>query len=128
MIIDWTKYDINKAKEISQKFGSAALSQMAFNISSLDLVDKGNLLKTLKFQVKNKKGEVDRIQFSYEWYGRFHEVGANNIFGIGQNIDPKHWRSNAIEQHLKSLDDEFGEFYAQMIIEEVKIDSVKMKM
>lgn len=128
MIIDWTKYDLNKAREISQRFGSAAVAQMAFNISSLDLVEKGNLLKTLQYKVKNKQGEVDRIQFTYEWYGRFHEVGADNIFGSGKNIKATHWRSNAIEQHLKSLEDEFGDFYAQMIIEEVTIDSAKMKM
>lgn len=119
---------MNKAKELARKFGTAAVTEMAFNIQRLDLIDKGNLLKSLKFSVLSKQGEVDRVQFRYEWYGRFHEVGAENIFGTGKNLKATNWRSEAIEAHIGSLNEDFAEFYASMIIEEITIDSTKMQM
>jgi hypothetical protein len=128
MIMDFSKYDLKKASEIAKRYGSAALTEMAFNIQSMDLVDKGILLKSLKMSVKTKQGEVDRVQFAYEWYGRFSEVGASNIFGKGQDLPAMHWRSNAIASQMGGLNDEFGDFYTEMIIKEVVIDSPKMEM
>ena len=128
MIYDFKKYDLSKAKELASKFGSAALTEMAFNIQRLDLIDKGNLLRSLKFSVLSKQGEVDRVQFKYEWYGRFHEVGAENIFGNGQSLPGQHWRSEAIEKNIEGLNADFAEYYASLIIEEITIDSSKMEM
>lgn len=128
MVLDFSKYDINKAREIARKFGSATLTQMIFNIHQLDLVDKGKLLETLKFSVHTSHQEVDRISFSYEWYGKFHEVGATDAFGKGVTITPKHWRNDAISKNKEQLEQDFTDFYAELIIEEIKIDSVKLKM
>jgi hypothetical protein len=128
MVIDFEKYDLNKAKELARKFGSAALTEMAFKIQQLDLIDRGVLLNSLKFSVRTKQGEVDRVQFAYEWYGRFHEVGAENIFGTGAALKPTHWRSEAISENLQSLNDDFAEFYQSLIIDAITIDSTKMEM
>lgn len=128
MIIDFEKYNLDKAKELARKFGSSVLMEMAFKIQQLDLVDKGILLKSLKQSVRTKAGEVDRVQFSYEWYGRFHETGAENIFGTGANLKQTNWRSESIGKHLQELNDEFADFYASMIIDEITIASTKMEM
>lgn len=128
MVLDFSKYDIDKAREISQKFGSATLTQMVHNIHQLDLVDKGRLLQSLKFSVHTANQEVDRISFSYEWYGVFHEVGASNVFGKGINLPPKHWRNPAIDGNKAELEKDFADFYAELIVEEIKIDSVNLKM
>ena len=80
-MIDFTKYDINKARELARKHGANVVQQMMQNIKEMDLVQKGNLLKSIKSSVRSTKGEVDRIQFSYEWYGKFHEIGIDNAFG-----------------------------------------------
>lgn len=128
MIIDFEKYDLDKAKDLARKFGSAAVTEMAFQIHNLDLVDKGILVNSLKASVRTSKGEVDRVQFAYEWYGRFHETGAENIFGNGKNLKATKWRSEAISKNLQSLNDDFAEFYASMIIDEITINSTKMEM
>jgi hypothetical protein len=128
MNVDWSKYDLKKAQDLAKKFGAAALTEMAFNISQLGLVDRGNLLKSLKVSVHQKQGEVDRVQFRYEWYGRFHEVGAENVFGKGVHLQPLNWRSKAIENHIQGLNQDFAEYYASLILEEIVIDTAKMKM
>jgi len=126
--IDFSKYDLNKAKELARKFGAAAVTEMAHNIQQLDLVDRATLLKSLKATVKTKSGEVDRISFSYEWYGRFHEVGATNIFGKGADLPGLKWRSDAISSQMQSLNDDFAQFYADLTIEAITVDSIKMEM
>lgn len=128
MNVDWSKYDLKKAQDLAKKFGAAALTDMAFNITRLDLVDRGNLLRSLKSSVHSTYGEVDRVQFRYEWYGRFHEVGAENVFGKGVHLKGLNWRSEAIEKNIGSLNEDFTEYYASLIIEEITIDSVKMEM
>lgn len=128
MIIDWRKYNLAEAKKLAEKFGAGAVSEMAHNISRLSLVDKGNLLRSLKAAVRTRDGFVDRVEFVYEWYGRMHEHGADNIFGKGENIEATHWRSDAITKHKNELDKDFGDFYANLILEEITIDSAKMKM
>ncbi len=129
MVIDFDKYDLSKAKELASKFGTATLTEMAFQIQNMNLVDKGALLRSLKFQVGTRAGEVDKVGFMYEWYGRFHEQGAENIFGNqGQKLNQNKWRSMAIENNIYKLNEDFTEFYAALIIEAIEIDSVKMKM
>lgn len=128
MLIDWRNYDQEAAKKLAQKFGAAAVAQMMFNISRLSLVDTGNLLRSIKYSVRSKDGFVERIEFIYEWYGKFHEVGAENIFGKGENIDPTHWRSDAIDKYKPELDKDFTEFYGDLVLKEIVINSAKMKM
>lgn len=128
MLIDWANYDQSKAKELASKFGNAALATMVQNIVSLDLIDRANLLNSLKMGVKSRQGFVEAVEFKYEYYGKFHEIGASNVFGEGVEIEAAHWRSNAVNQHLEMLNQDFAEYYAELTLEEVVIDSVKLKM
>lgn len=129
VVIDFEKYDLSKAKELASKFGTATLTEMAFNIQNMSLFDKGELLRSLKYSVRTKGGEIDKVVFMYEWYGRFHENGAESIFGnSGQRLKENKWRSLAISKTIEQLNEDFKEFYASLIIDEIEIDSVKMKM
>lgn len=128
MRIDWGRYDEKKAREIAKRFGKSTIAEMQSEINRLSLVDKGNLLNSLKVSVFSSNNEVNRITFSYAFYGRFFENGARNVFGKGVSIQPTSWRSKSIELHKQKLDQEFTEMYAQLIAEEINIESVKMKM
>lgn len=128
MRIDWNKYDKAKAQAIAKKFGTAAVTEMMFNITQMGLVDRGTLLRSIKSSVRSTNDEVDRISFTYEFYGRFLEKGANNVFGKNVKINAHPWRSLAIEKHKSELDQEFAEFYASLILSEIEVDSTKMEM
>lgn len=128
MLVDFTKYDQKQARDIAKKYGTAILNQMQFNIQYLDLIDKSSLYKSLKFSVGSTYGEVDKITFSYEWYGKFFEMGAENVFGKGVRIKPLHWRKTAIEHYSEQLFQEFADMYAKIMIEEIVLPDVRMKM
>lgn len=128
MLIDWRNYNQAEAKKLAEKFGAAAVAQMMFNISQLSLVDTGNLLKSIKYSVRSRDGFVERIEFIYEWYGKFHEVGASNIFGNGKSLEATHWRSDSINKHKPELDTDFAEFFGDLILKEVELNWPKLKM
>jgi hypothetical protein len=122
--IDWKAYDIRKAREIAKRFGSAVILDMAHNIHQLDLVEKGVLLKSLRSTPKqNIKGFISHIEFRYEWYGKFHELGASNVFGKGIEIKPTPWRKPAIEKNINDLSSEMAEYYTELILKNVGISS-----
>jgi hypothetical protein len=76
----------------------------------------------------SKDGEVDRLQFTYEWYGKFQQMGVKNAFGKGVYLKAKNWRNSAIDQVRPELLQKFADYYAQLIVQEIEIDSSKMKM
>jgi hypothetical protein len=122
--IDWKAYDIRKAREIAKRFGSAVLLDMAHNIQKLDLVDRGIFLKSLKSSPKqNIKGFISHIEFRYEWYGKFFELGAENVFGKGIEIKSTPWRKPAIEKNINELNAEMAEYYAEIILKNITISS-----
>jgi hypothetical protein len=127
-MIDFKKYDINKARELAKKHGSNVMLLMMQNIQQMNLVDRGNLLKSIKYGIRSTKGEIDRIQFQYEWYGKFHEIGIDDAFGKGIKLKKQPWRTEAIQQELPNISEDFAEYYASLIVEEIKIDSTKMQM
>jgi hypothetical protein len=128
MQIVWENYDLAKTKELAAKFGSAVVLEMQSNINKLSLVEKGNLLRSIKASVRTKEGYVDRIQFSYEWYGRIFENGAQNVFGKGVNLQPKPWRNPAIASELDDLNKDFALYYASLIAESIELEDVKLEM
>lgn len=117
-----------KAKELADQYGSEIVARMVANLHDMDLVDTGKLLQSIKFKTRYKGGDIDRIEFSYEFYGKIFETGAQNAFGKGVTIVPKHWRNEAIELLKPELDEKFGELYASMILDEIFIENAKMKM
>lgn len=128
MLIDFTKYDIKKAREMARESGKTAVALMQANIHKYDLINRGTLLKSIRSSVLSKNGEVDRLQFTYEWYGKFQQMGVKNAFGKGVSLKSKNWRNSAIDEVRPELLQKFADYYAELIIEEIKIDSVKMNM
>jgi hypothetical protein len=128
MRVDWEKYDITKARAIANKYAKLTVTEMMFNITKLGLVDKAKLLNSVKSSIRSQQGEVNRVQFSYEFYGRFLENGAKNVFGKGVTLQPKSWRNSALEKNKEMLDEDFSKFYADLIIGEIKVDNTKMEM
>lgn len=128
MQIVWENYDLAKAKELAAKFGSAVVLEMQSNINKLSLVEKGNLLRSIKSGIRTKQGYVDRIQISYEWYGRIFENGAQNVFGKGVTIKPQAWRNPAIASNLDELNKDFALYYASIIAESIELEDVKLEM
>lgn len=127
--IDWKLYDLSKAREIAKRFGSATILDMAHNLQSLDLVDKGNLLKSLKASPRQSiKGYIDRVEVRYEWYGKFFELGAENVFGKGVRIMPTPWRKPAIEKNIDSLSEEMTAFYAEIIMKNIESEDLTTKL
>jgi hypothetical protein len=116
-----------QAKELADTYGQTIKAQMVMNLHEMNLEDSGKLLRSIKFKTQKKQGVVDRIEFSYEFYGKIWETGAQNVFGKGVTLVPRHWREEAIELIKPELDQKFGELYASMIINEIFIDSVNLK-
>lgn len=128
MVIDWNNYDLKKARALARKFGEATVTEMMMNIQNLDLIDRGVLINSIKAGVRTKYGFVDRVQFTYEFYGKFFEYGAENAFGKGVDLPALHWRNEAISKNMDSLNEDFAEFYASLIADEIDINNVKMEM
>jgi len=124
MKLDWSNYDLAKAKELGKKSIDLVLGDMARNLHAMDLVDKSVLLNSLKGAVTTKDSVVDSLTFSYEWYGFLWENGASNVFGKGVDLTPKHWRSEAINAHIEQIDLDYAELYAQMIVQDI-IDALE---
>lgn len=123
MKFDWTKYDEKKAREIARSFADASIQDMAFNIQRMGLIDKKKLLNSIRASVRaDNTGEVNRIQFAYEFYGRFQETGTK------KGLPSKPWRTPAIQKNKPELNQNFNELYAKMILEELQIESVKIEM
>jgi hypothetical protein len=121
-------YDINEAKKIAQRFGTAVLNEMHQNIVSLDLVERSVLLKSLKTSPRTSVGEVNRVEFSYEWYGFLQDRGFKNAFGKGIEINATNWRQDAIQSHKEQFDSEMNEMYAKLMIQQIVIDDIKLKL
>lgn len=116
-----------KAKELADEYGKKGVGLMVANLHEMDLEKTGRLLKSIKSRTVTKQGDIDRIEYAYEFYGKIWETGAQNVFGKGVTLVPKHWRDDAIAQIKPELDEKFGELYASMIINEIFIESVKLK-
>lgn len=128
MEINWNAYDLNEAKEIALAFGKRVIEEWKTKLHQLDLVDSGKLLESLKATPKSTFDEVTRIEFRYEFYGKIWERGASNVFGKGTDLHAQPWRDEILEKLKPELDQEFGEFYAKLIIQELTIDSVTLRM
>lgn len=120
-------YNIAEAREIARRYGAQIIAKMTANMQQMSLVDKGKLMQSLKFGVRSKNGEIDRVSFQYEFYGAIWENGADNVFGKGVKLEPRKWRSEAIEAIAPDLIEEFGEYYAKLILEELGLEDLKLK-
>ncbi|MCH2225385.1 MAG: hypothetical protein MK066_11510, partial [Crocinitomicaceae bacterium] len=90
-MINWENYDLSEVRKIGKEFGEATVLEMQFNIANMDLVDKGILMDSISASPRSKQGFLDRIQFNYEFYGAFFEIGTGSL-------PTKKWRTEAIEK------------------------------
>lgn len=100
-MIDFTKYDLEKAKFIARKGGKSVLESMIANVQNLDLVNKAELIKSIRTRVSTSKGIVDKISISYAWYGVFHEIGISGTqkqFSSGGKFNSKNPSQKMIKQ------------------------------
>lgn len=128
MELNWEKYDLVKANAVGDKYAQLIVERMRANLQQNDLADTMNLINSIKAKVVTKNLEVERIQFSYEFYGLIWEKGASNVFGKGVTLNPRSWRDKAIEAIRPELEKDFGELYAEMIINELVIESAQLSM
>jgi len=63
IMIDFTKYDLEKAKYIASKGGKSVLESMIENVQNLDLVNKAELIKSIKTEFRHHKESLIRFQF-----------------------------------------------------------------
>ena len=119
--------DLNDLKEldsITKRWAKKTRSRLSFEIQRLGLVDKGKLASSFREKIKRQTGEVTAIQFTYTWYGFFHDVGANippKGNGVGFILPAKHWKAKAINPNIKELSDELGRFYANVAVDKIII-------
>lgn len=121
MRIDWTRYDEKKAKEIASSFADKTKADMLVAIQTMGLLRTKELLKSVKASVRSEKGEINRIQFTYQFYGRFLEKGT-------VKMQAKKWRDESIASNKPELDKQMAELYAQMMLAELEIESVKISL
>lgn len=154
-MIDFHKYDIEKARFLAKKYGKNITESMVENLRNLDLVNRSELINSIKYSVTSKQGVIDKISIKYAYYGIFLETGiqfqkknpsAKMLKAIMENyqvteseayvisksilrngIKPMKWRTKAIEENKSELDREFGEYYAEIILKEIQFDDIKMK-
>lgn len=127
MAVIWANYDKAKARAIAKKYGKSTVTQMMINIQKMNLVDKEKLLRSIKFGVRSTSGEVDRVQFSYEYYGKFHEIGVSDAFGKGVMLPKLPWRSEAMKDGKDEFDQEFADFYADLVSDNLSNETIKFK-
>lgn len=121
-------YTLEKAEALADKYASIVITQMKANLLQNDLVDTMKLINSVKSKIKIKNFQVDSIQFSYEFYGLIWEKGASNVFGKGITLNPRSWRDKAIESIKNELESDFGELYAQKIIEELVLEDIQISI
>ena len=127
-LINWSKYDLAKAYLLAQRLGDDFIREMSLRLTDLDLVNRGVLLKSLKAKPVVQHLEVTRLQFSYEFYGAIWENGTSNAFGKGIQLEPRKWRSEAMEGLRADFDQQWADFYADTILKEIELESVQLHM
>jgi hypothetical protein len=119
------EYDQDAVQKIADKFSKDSIIAMVQNLRAMGLVDREQLIRSIKYSLKFEYDELSRIQFSYAWYGKFFQSGANNVFGKGIELPATHWRSLAIDQFAAQLGEELSQYYANLIINNIQIEDVK---
>ena len=113
---DFQKIDIEKVNASAVRWGNYVKPQIQSQIQRLGLVERMNLLNSIKVKIKKNVGLVEVVSFEYAWYGLFHNSGANNAFGKGVTLPALHWKSKAINPNIEALANEVSEGYANAVV------------
>jgi len=111
--------DRNKLEKSALEWGRGTRSALALEIARLGLKDRNKLVNSIRVRLRRRFGEVESVQFSYLYYGLFHDVGAKNAFDKGVNLPGLHWKALGINPRIGQLADIVGEFYAETAVRNV---------
>jgi hypothetical protein len=121
-----TKQEIEEINQIARTWTAQRQMQLVQNLQSMGLVRTGKLIRSVKAGIRLSYGELNSIYFKYEWYGLFHEKGAENV-GRGNIVLPaRHWLAPYVYgNQLQELVDKLSEYYMNVTVNALRIDDVK---
>jgi hypothetical protein len=112
-------YDLEHARKLAKEIGAQTISEMMFSITKLGLVEKGELLKSLRATPqKSEFDEIDRIKFKYNFYGVFLDVGT-------KKIKATYWRNSILNPAWIKANEVFNAYYAELIQKEIAEDAAQ---
>ena len=120
-----TEDELKELELIAREFGTNTTASISNQIARLGLKDKGELLKSIKYRLKKNIGAVEGVTFSYNYYGLFHDVGADNVFGKGVKLPALNWRASAINPNVPKLADKLAEKYGEIAIKNILFQKTK---
>lgn len=113
---DAPKLDLELANKIAQEWGKRIAPMLAAKIQSLGLVDRGKLIRSIKSKIKKRDGLIEAVQFQYLYYGLFHDVGADDVFGKGVKLPANSWASKVINPNIEQLATPLAEAYSDAFV------------
>lgn len=114
-----------KVQDLAKKWGQETKGAIAFQLATLNLKDKGDLINSIGVKIKKRFGEVEAVRFEYLYYGLFHDVGAQNVFGKGVSLPAQNWKAAAINPKIEGLADKLAEYYAELAIKNIQVSNTK---
>ena len=114
--------DPARTSQLALEWGQKqAISSLALQLAKLGLKDRAVLINSLKAKIRKKFGEIDSVRIEFEWYGLFHNYGAENAFGKGVDLPATFWIAMGVNPVIQDLADKVGDYYAEVAIKNIEI-------
>lgn len=121
-----TQQDLNEIAAITRKWTREKKKHLIANVSKLGLVKTGKLINSIRAGVRTSRGEAHTIWFKYEYYGLFHDKGAQNAGRNNIDLPAKHWMARHIYgPNVDELLDELSKYYMDLSIKTIQLTDVK---
>lgn len=118
---DIPHYNPDVVKKIALKWAKEkSLPMMAITLAKLGLKDRGKLIRSLKAKVRKRFGDVESVRMEFLWYGLFHQVGAENVFGKGISLPSQNWLGEGINPNIESLANDLANYYGDITIKNIE--------
>jgi hypothetical protein len=120
--------DENTTYEMAKEWADIVLERWIRNIVALDVVDTGELLRSLKAQVEQDSGgNPTKIVFSFLYYGLFADMGVGRGVKLPDagngNRKKKPWYSKQLWKEVHILSRLMAEKYGQQATEAIALFS-----
>lgn len=121
-----TQNDLNQISAITRKWARDKKKFLIANVAKLGLVDTGELMNSIKSGVRTSQGEAHTIWFKYQYYGLFHDKGAEKARRAKIKLPARHWMAKHIYgENVDDLLQELSEFYMDLSIKTIALSDVK---